>query len=58
MRDDFAFNTALSCGLGAAVAAVVLIGTPVSIPLFVIAGGAAGVCIGELGRTFNDTSSH
>jgi hypothetical protein len=48
MRDDFPLKLALVCGLCSAGAAVILIATPISIPLFLIAGGALGVSVAEL----------
>ena len=51
MRDDFPLTVALTCGLTAAGAALVLISTPLSVPLFLVAGGALGVSIGELVRS-------
>ena len=50
MRDDLPLTIALACGLTAAGAAVVLISTPLCVPLFLVASGALGVSVGELVR--------
>jgi len=50
MRDDLPLTIALTCGLTAAGAAVVFIAAPLCVPLFLVAGGALGVSVGELVR--------
>jgi hypothetical protein len=48
MRDDLPLKLSLTCGLAAAGAAVFFVASPISIPLFLIAGGALGVSVAEL----------
>ena len=48
MRDDLPLKFALTCGLTAAGAAVFFVASPVSIPLFLVAGGALGISVAEL----------
>jgi hypothetical protein len=50
MRDDFFLKLALGSGLAAAGAAVLFLATPASIPLSLIAAGAAGFSVAELVR--------
>ena len=40
MRDDLPLKLALTCGLTAASTAVIFVASPISIPLFLVAGGA------------------
>jgi hypothetical protein len=50
MRDDFFLKLALGSGLAAASAAVLLVASPASIPLFLVAAGALAVSVAELVR--------
>ena len=48
MRDDLPLKLALTCGLTAAGTAVIFVASPISIPLFLVAGGALGISVAEL----------
>jgi hypothetical protein len=50
MRDDFFLKLALGSGLAAASAAVLLVASPASIPLFLVSAGALAVSVAELVR--------
>lgn len=50
MRDDSLLKLALGSGLAAASAAVLLVATPASIPLFLVSAGALAVSVAELVR--------
>jgi hypothetical protein len=50
MREKLSIPFAMTCGLASAGAALAFIATPLSIPFVLIAGGALGICVGELVR--------
>jgi hypothetical protein len=50
MRSDLPLKLAIGSGLAAATGAVLLVATPLSLPLFLVAGGALGVSVAELVR--------
>jgi hypothetical protein len=50
MRNDLPLKLAIGSGLAAATGAVLLVASPFSLPLFLVAGGALGFSVAELVR--------